>query len=240
MATRQEIIDIIDAFLENRITLREAIEWAQMELNRTPSCEDPPSALVTFVGSDVPEEVLDRPVRDQLLMDREVLVHGVPCPSEELGKTVEAFWLAYTPWEKIVLCQIKITDEDRILEVTEEAWDGTQLFHEEIPLPLKDGNDSPSNREEIYKKRDAYWSGKITAEKFLQWLLYQLQREKAVREYDVLLHFYWEVRREDHLFTIEYVEGQNKAGYIPEALLKLVESVRKREEERKRKENRRN
>jgi hypothetical protein len=58
-----------------------------------------------------------------------------------------------------------------------------------------------------------------------------------VRAYDVLLHLYWQVRREDHQFTMEYVSGENKAGYIPEELLKLVESIRKREEERKREEN---
>jgi hypothetical protein len=155
MATRQEIIDIIDAFLEKRITLDEAIKWAQLESKRTPDCEDPPSALYTFFGFALFDDDMGRSLEEQLLLDREVLVHGVPCPFEELGKTVEAYWLAYTPWEKIVLSQIRITDEDRILEVTEESWDGTQLFHEEIPLPLKDGNNSPSNREEAYEKRDA-------------------------------------------------------------------------------------
>jgi hypothetical protein len=155
MATRQEIIDIIDAFLEKRITLDEAIKWAQLESKRTPYCEDPPSALYTFFGFALFDDDMGRSLEEQLLLDREVLVHGVPCPFEELGKTIEAYWLAYTPWEKIVLSQIRITDEDRILEVTEESWDGTQLFHEEIPLPLKDGNNSPSNREEAYEKRDA-------------------------------------------------------------------------------------
>ena len=65
-------------------------------------------------------------MNEQLLMDREVNVHGVPCPSKEPGKTIEAYWLAYTPWEKIVLCQVKIADEDRILEVTEEMYKSSQ------------------------------------------------------------------------------------------------------------------
>jgi hypothetical protein len=139
MATRQEIIDTIDAFLERRITIEEAVAWAQKELNRTPDCEDPAFALYTFICSDSPEEVFGRSLKEQLLMDKEVLVHGVPCPDKELGKTVEAYWLAYTPWKKIVMCQVKTTDNgERVLEVHEEGWDGTQLFYEEMPLPLKE------------------------------------------------------------------------------------------------------
>ncbi len=42
---------VIDAFLENRITLDEAIKWAQLESTRTPDCEDPPATLYTFFGS---------------------------------------------------------------------------------------------------------------------------------------------------------------------------------------------
>ena len=129
---------------KKEITLDEAIEWAQKEISKTHPCDDPAFTLPTFLGSDVPEEVMERPLREQLLLDREVLVRGVPCPQKELGKTIEAYWLAFTPWEKIVLCQIRITERgERILEVIEEGWDGNQIFHEETPLPLKDGNEPP-------------------------------------------------------------------------------------------------
>ena len=215
MATRQEIIDIIDAFLENRMTFKEAVEWAQKELGRTPDCEDPASALITFVGSDNPEEFTGRPMKEQLLMDKEVLVHGVPCPDEELGKTVEAFCLAFTPWEKIVLCQVRITENgERVLHVTEEAWDGTQLFYEEIPIPLKEGNGPPLTWNEIDRKRDKYWSGKIKQEEFLNWILDQLRRENALREYDDLLLAYWRARRKDDS-ALEYIKGSNKLGLGP-------------------------
>ena len=233
MATRQEIIDTIDAFLEDRITLKEAIEWAQKESTRTPHREDPSSTLLTFIGSALFEDAIERSLKEQLLLDREVLVHGVPCPEEELGKTVEAFWLAYTPWEKIVLCQVKTMEgEKRILEVTEEGWDGTLLFHEDTSIPLRNGNSQDLMWEEIERKRDACCSGKITEEEFLCWILDQLQRENALHEYESLLFEYWRARRKDYLFTLEYVEGKNKSGKAPEALLKLVKSIKKKEEER--------
>ena len=50
MATRQEIIDIIDAFLEKGITLDGAIKWAQLESTRTPYCEDPPATFHKIFG----------------------------------------------------------------------------------------------------------------------------------------------------------------------------------------------
>jgi hypothetical protein len=135
-----------------------------------------------------------------------------------------------------VLSQVRITEDgERILELTEEGWDGNQLFHEEVSIPLKEGKGPASTRDEIIEKRDAYWSEKITQEEFLHYVLNQLQREDATRHYEMLLHFYWKVRREDYLFNLEYVKSQNKAGYVPEALLKLIESVDRREEERKRK-----
>ena len=206
MATRQEIIDTIDAFLKSEITLKEAVEWAQKELNRTPDCEDPALALYTFIGSDLFGDAIERPLKEQLLMDKEVLVHGVPCPQEELGKTIEAYWLAYTPWERIVLCQVRITESGgRVLEMREEGWDGNKLFCEEIPLPLKGKNGSPLLWEEIDKKRDAYKSGKMTAQECLPWVLNQLQRKNASSEYQTLLSLYWEIRRRNYLFNPEYI-----------------------------------
>ena len=136
MASRHEIIDVIDAFLEDKITLEEAAEWASKEISRTTECEDPASALATFLAYNSPGEPFSRPLKEQLLMDKEVLVHGIPNLRKELGNTLDAYWLAFTPWQKIVICQIKITENgERILEVVEEAWDGTELFHEEILSP---------------------------------------------------------------------------------------------------------
>ena len=228
MATRQEIIEVIDAFLENRITLEEAVEWAQKEMPKTHSCEDLSSALLTFLGSDVPEEVMVRPLKEQLLLDREVLVRGVPCPQKELGKTIEAYWLAYTPWEKIVLCQIKMTESgERILEVQEEGWDGNNFFCEEIPLPYKDGNGPPLTWEKIQKRRTMYRSGLITHKKFLRWVVDQLQRKSALGEYQNLLSLYWKLRRPKAVFSPEYIEGMNKSGSIPDELEKLIEFHKK-------------
>lgn len=209
MATREEIIEVIDGFLDNRITKREAYDWASIELHKTPYCEDSAGALFTFVGSYVPEEVMERPLKEQLLLDKEVLVHGVPCPHNELGKTVEAYWQAFTPWEKIVLCQIKITESgERVLELMEETWGGDQLFHEHIPLPIKDEKGPPLTQEEVWEKRNTYWSGDLTAEEFLQWVIDHLQKKSAVKAYRALLQMYWRLRRQDESFAPEYIEGE--------------------------------
>jgi len=237
MAIRQDIIAVIDAFLENTITLDEAVKWAEKEISKTHPCDDPAFTLLTFLGSDVPEEVMVRPLREQLLLDREVLVRGVPCPQKELGKTIEAFWLAFTPWEKIVLCQIRITEcGERILEVIEEGWDGTQLFHEETPLPLKDGNEPLLTWEKIQKKRTLHRFGLMTTKRYLRWVIDQMQRKSAVGEYQHLLPIYWKLHRPKAVFSPEYSEGKNKSGNLPPALEKLVEFVRKLEEEREKEE----
>jgi hypothetical protein len=209
MATRKEIIDVIDAFLENRITQREAHDWASEELHRTPRCEDSAGALFTFIESCIPKEAMVRPVKEQLLLDKEVLVRGVPCPHSELGKTVEAYWQAFTPWDKIVLCQIRLTERgERILEVIEEAWEGNQLFHERIPLITRDEQGIPLTQEEVWEKRDAYWSGNMTLGKALQWVLDQLQRKCASHVYEDLLLMYWRLRRPGESFTPDYIEGE--------------------------------
>ncbi|MBU7039141.1 MAG: hypothetical protein HXS52_14530 [Theionarchaea archaeon] len=41
MAARQDITDVIDAFLEDRMTLDEVVEWTEREISKTDSCEDP-------------------------------------------------------------------------------------------------------------------------------------------------------------------------------------------------------
>ena len=207
MATKQEIIEVIDAFLENRMTQREAYDWASDELGNTPYCEDSAGALFTFVGSYVPEEAMVRPLREKLVMDKEVLIHGVPCPHDELGIAVEAYSLVFSPWEKIVLCQIKITEnKERVLELMEEAWEGDLLFHEFIPLPIKDEEGPPLTKEDVWEKRDTYWSGAITGEEFLKWILDQLQRKNAIKGYEALLLMYRRLRRPDISFTEEYME----------------------------------
>ncbi len=237
MATRQEIIEVIDAFLENRMTQKEAYEWASKESTRTSDCEDQASALYTLISSEIWVQVMDRPLREQLLMDREVLAHDIPCPQKELGKTIDAYWLVFTPWKKIVLCQIRITEKgDRILELTEERWDGTQLFHEEIPLPLKDEDDPPLSSEHIDEKRKAYRSGKMTKKELLQWVLDQLQRKSAVGEYEYLLSTYWLLSGPDEPFSPEYVQGWNKSKNVLPEYKKLVEITKELEKERKKRE----
>ncbi len=237
MATRQEIIEVIDAFLENRITQKEAYEWASKESTRTPDCEDQASALYTLIASGVWDQVMSRPLREKLLMDREVLTHDIPCPQEELGKTIDAYSLVFAPWKKIVLCQIRITEKgDRILELMEEKWDGTQLFHEETPLPLKDEDGPPLSSEHIDEKREAYRSGKMTKKEYLQWVLDQLQRKSAVGQYENLLLIYWKLYRPQAWFTLEYIEGWNKSKNTLPALEKLIEIVREKEKERKKRE----
>ncbi len=215
MATRQKIIEIIDAFLDNRITQREAYDWASEELHRTPDWEDQAGALFTFIGSYVPKEAMVRPLREQLILDREVLVRGVPCPHKELGRTVEAFWSAFTPQEKIVVCQLKITGHgERVLELEEETWGGTQLFYEQIPLPITDEGGPPLTSEEVWEKRDAWWSGDIPTEEVLQWVLDQLQRKSTLKVYDTLLSLYWRLRRPDAWFTPEYIEMRHSRKHI--------------------------
>jgi len=95
MATRQEIIEIIDAFLDNRITQREAYDWASEELHRAPDWEDQAGALITFIGAYVPKEAMVRPLREQLILDREVLVRGVPCPPQRAWKNGGSFLVSF-------------------------------------------------------------------------------------------------------------------------------------------------
>lgn len=89
----------------------------------------------------------------------------------------------------------------------EEAWEGDQLFHEHIPLPIKDEQGPLLTEEDVWKKRDTYWSGDITAEEFLKWILNQLQRKSAIKGYEALLLMYWKLHRPDKSFVPEYLEG---------------------------------
>jgi hypothetical protein len=229
MATRQDIIEVIDAFLEDRMTLDEAVKWTEREISKTDSCEDPAFTLSTFLGSDAPEEVMVRPLKEQLLLDREVLVRGVPCPQKELGKTIEAYWLAFAPREKIVLCQIRITEGgERILEVIEEGWDGTQLFHEEKPLPIKDRkNNPPLIFGKIKRKIKWHRIGLLSTRRFLQWVVDQLQEESTVRAYQDLLSIYWKLHRPNAFFLPEYIKGENKTRRMDPTTEKLIELLRK-------------
>ncbi|MGD2249860.1 MAG: hypothetical protein PVF58_15740 [Candidatus Methanofastidiosia archaeon] len=90
----------------------------------------------------------------------------------------------------------------------EETWEGDQLFHEQIPLPIKDEKGPPLIEKEVWKKRDVYWLKDITAEEFLQWVVDHLQRKRAVKAYRALLLMYWRLCREDELFSPEYMEGE--------------------------------
>lgn len=130
-----------------------------------------------------------------------------PAPIKSFKKTVEAYWQAFTPWDKIALCQIKVEDGERVLEVMEEAWDGEKLFYECIPLPIIDKHGPPLTEKEVWKKSDTYCSN-MTAEEFLQWVVTQLQRKNAQRAYRALLCMYWRLRRPDESFSPEYIEGE--------------------------------
>lgn len=208
MATSQEIIDIIDALLEGRMTTEEARLWAMKETPKTDRCEDSPSALTTMVIELDPDNIAGRSEnwKKELLLAREVLIRGVPCPNEN-RKAVEAYWMAYTPGEKVVLCQIrKIESGERVLEIMVEEWDRKSMFHEQIPIPVKKSTSLLLSEEEIKEKKNAYKKGTLLREEAVKWVIAQLQSETAVDSYGILLKFYWELSSPDGPFIPEYVE----------------------------------
>ena len=211
MATRQEIIDVLDALLENRITPREAYLWAKKEIPKTDHCEDPPSALLTMLDELNPDPVVvpSGNWREELLLDREVLIRGIPCPEKEHGKSVQAFFMAYTPGEKVVLCQIKKTEAgDRVLELIEEAWEGEQTFYQQVPIPYKGENGQPLSKAEVNEQKKTYKAGALEREEAIRWVVTQLQKKAAESRYVMLLEFYWKLSRPDDLFSPErFSEG---------------------------------
>lgn len=225
MAKRDEIIEIIDLFLEGKMTSREVIRWAGKELPRTPDCEDPPNALITMICLEDPELEGIRPRKEQLLLDREVLSRGVPCPYKELGKTIEAYWLAYTPWEKIVISQIRKTETgERVVEIIEEDWNGKQIFYHREYVPIKEKAGPLLLGKDIQEKRNVYRNKKIKRKDVIQWILKQLQRKSALYEYQTLLSFYWKLLGPDEYFKPEYLEGTNEAK-TPSESLRVISDV---------------
>ena len=170
MATRQEIINVIDDLLEGAITQEKARVWAEKEIPKTDDCEDPPSALVTMaLGLDPdPKTRLSGDWREELLLARKVLIRGVPCPHKEFRKTVEAYWMAYTPGKTVVLCQIKRTEKgERVFELIEEAWEGEQTFYDQIPIPIQEKEGPFLSEKEMKEKMNEYKMGRIAREKVL-------------------------------------------------------------------------
>ena len=233
MATREEIIDVIDAFLEGKITPEEAIHWAGEEYSKTLPCEDPPSALVTLMRlrDTVPCGSL-KEWTQKLIMDRKVLIRGVPCPYEELGKKIQAFWLAYTPGHKVVLSQIRRKKDERILEVIEESWDGKQTFYHQMPLPIKNESGPPLSLKKFKEKKKAYKKGMLTRKETLQWVIDQLQRKSAIDRYSSLLGLYWNLRGPDEPFTPAYLIADTETRPLSTAIKGLIEVARKEEKRR--------
>ena len=217
MATPLEIIGIIDDLLEGKITPEKAVLWAKKEIQRTSSCEDPPSALVTIVielDSDPAIKVSGK-WREELLLAREVLVRGVPCPQREHGKKVEAYWLAYTPREKVVLCQIrKMKNGEKALEVIEEEWNGEKAFYELIPLSTREKSGLSLSEEEIKEKEKAFMMGHLSRKEALQWIISQLETKTNAGTYENLLKLYWKIRRSE-VYQIFHYSEQSAKKEIP-------------------------
>jgi hypothetical protein len=181
----------------------------------------------------VPEGSLEEWTQ-KLIIDRKVLVRGVPCPDKELGKKIQAFWLAYTPEHKVVLSQIKRTEKgERILEVIEEPWDGEQTFYHQMPLPIRDESGLSLTSEEFREKKKAYKKGILTREETLEWVIDQLQSKSAIDEYDSLLRFYWHLCGPDEPFTPAYLRADTETRPLSAAIKGLVGIVRKEEKRRK-------
>jgi hypothetical protein len=139
---QQEILEVVDAFLEGRITQEEALSKAKKLMRKVKDpCDDPPSALTTIIIGLEPDPYVEMSdpdeVREELLLDREVLRRGVPCPDNEQSKTMDAFLFAYKVGKYVVCCQIKKSEKgQRILEFTEESWEGEQTFYRQVPIPF--------------------------------------------------------------------------------------------------------
>ena len=228
MATREEIVKVIDELFAGKRTPSEAKKWAEAEYKRTPNWEDPADAIfeLRFLRDTLPPEVLQEHL-EELTYDREILVRGVPCPSKDLGKSIEAYWLAYTPRDKIVLYQIKKEDGKRILELKEERWGGEISYHEEIPLSHpRDDTGPPLTSDEITKKKKLFRSGELSEEKATQWILMQLKRKSSMDEYHRLLGFYWLVNGPHEAFDPMYIETDTESRPMSKKLQKFLEFLK--------------
>ncbi|MBU6998639.1 MAG: hypothetical protein HXS41_15600 [Theionarchaea archaeon] len=218
MTIQQEILEVVDAFLEGRITQEGAVARAKTLMKRARDpCDDPPSALTTMMIGLEPEPHVEMPdpeeVRKELLLDREVLRRGVPCPDKEQTKTMDAFLFAYKVGKYVVRCQIKKDEKgNRVLEFIEESWGGEQTCYRHVPIPLKK-TEPPPSKEDIEEKENAYKTQHITREKALEWVIDQLQKKGTYETYGSLLKFYWVLLRQDQSYEPDSVL-YGKGGYI--------------------------
>lgn len=228
MAKREEIIQVIDELLTGKQTPLEAKKWADAEHKKTPRSEDPVDVLFELrcLLDKIPHISLEERM-EELKYDREILIRGVPSPFKELGKTIEAYWLAFTPWDKIVLCQIKKGDGKRILELKEERWNGEISFHKETPLlPPQDDTDPPLTSDELTEKKKLFRSRELSEENATQWILMQLNRKSSVDEYNRLLGFYWLVNGPHEAFDPMYIESDTESRPMLEPINKFLEFLK--------------
>ena len=218
--TQKRVLEIVDDLLEDRITPEEALIRAKNMLKGLGPCDDPYSAITTILYGIEGDPCVKLPEtenwREELLIAREVLKRGVPCPSDEERKTIDAFWLRYRAGEKVVFCQIKKSEKgERILEFIEETWEGERTFYQQLPLPLTEKGGPPLSEEEFEKIKNAYEEGNLTREEALQWVIRQLQRRAAFDRYNSLMRFYWILVRPDQFFKADSVHF-GKGDYIDE------------------------
>jgi hypothetical protein len=227
MATREEIIEVIDALLENRMTPEEAERWAWEEIHKTSHCEDPAFALATlgFITEPIVQE--SDPWQKKLPWDREVLIRRAPCPYDDLGNAIQAYWLGYAPKLRFVLVQIRRTEKERILELIEENWKGERIYYHSVPLPLEEEEGPPLTYQEIKEKREAYRKRTISREEALQWILHQLQRKAAIDEYHVLLGSYWRLHRPNQPFTLGYIDAETETKAQMMEISRIADELRK-------------
>ena len=218
--TQKKVLEIVDDLLENRITPEEALLRAKNMLKGLGPCDDPYSALTTILYGIEGDPCVKLPEtenwREELLIAREVLKRGVPCPSDEERKTIDVFLLAYTPGKKVVFCQIKRSEKgERVLEFMEETWKGEQVFYQQTPVPLLEKTGSPLSEEKVEEKRNAYDEGNLTREEALQWVIKQFQRRVTFQVICRLLRFYWTLLRQDNYFIAD-CDHFGKGGYFDE------------------------
>ena len=229
MATRQEIIEVIDALFEGRITPAKARQWALEEEKKTPPCEDPCSTLLTMRMITDPVVQKTDPWQKDLSRDREVLARGVPCPEKDLGKTVEAYWMGYTPGKKVVLCQIR-GKRKRFLELIEESWEGIQTFYHKECIPITEKKGPSLSIKDVREKKKAFRTEALSKKEAIQWVVHQLQRKSAADRYEMLLRFYWELQGSGVPFPPEYMEQSSRTS---SSLLRTAEKLTKKTEKRK-------
>ena len=218
--TQKKVLEIVDDLLENRITPEEALFRAKNMLKGLGPCDDPYSALTTILLGIEGDPCVKFPEtenwREELLVAREVLKRGVPCPSDEERKTIDAFLLAYKVGEKVVFCQIKKSEKgERILEFFEETWEGERTFYQQMLLPLTERIGPPLPEEKVEEIKNAYEEGNLTREEALQWVLKQFQRRVTFRVLCRLLRFYWILLRQDNYFIAD-CDHFGKGDYLDE------------------------